>query len=206
MANGVRKPGRRPSYKVMIFMLETIELKTNRLKLRQWKESDLPHFAEITADPEVMKYFPNPLSRTESDELAHKIQSLISMQGWGLWAVEELKNNTFIGFVGLHKTLPELPFSPCIEIGWRLSKKYWGNGYATEAAKEVIKHAFSVLNLSAIYSFTPVNNTRSRALIGRLEMHNTHQNFEHPSISVGSPNKEHVLFKLTKEQWRQTAA
>ncbi len=185
-------------------MLEIIELKTNRLKLRQWKESDLPPFAEMTSDPEVMKYFPNPLSRTKSDELAHKIQSLISTHGWGLWAVEELKNNKFIGFVGLHKTLPELPFSPSIEIGWRLSRKYWGKGYASEAAKEVLKHAFGVLDLPEIYSFAAVNNSRSIALMARLTMHNTRQNFEHPSVSVGSPNREHVLFKLTKEQWRKT--
>ncbi len=174
-------------------MGETIELKTNRLKLRQWKKSGFFPFAEMIPDPEVMQYFPNPLNRTESDELAHKIQSLISTRGWSSWAVEALKNNTFIGFVGLHKILPELAFSPSIEIGWRLSRKYWGQGYATEAAEEALEYAFSRLNLSEIYSFAAVNNSRSIASMERLKMHNTQQNFEHSSVSVGRPKSPNAI-------------
>ena len=136
--------------------------------------------------------------------MARKIQSLISARGWGFWAVEEKKSKRFLGFVGLHVPLPELPFSPCVEIGWRLAKEYWGKGYATEAAKASLEVAFGPLNLTEVYSFTPVGNTRSRAVMERLNMLNTRNNFEHPNVPVGNPLREHVLYKLTKERWNDT--
>lgn len=186
-------------------MLEVIESETDRLKLRQWKKEDWPIFAKINADPVVMEYFPNTLCEFESNKLAEKIYSLISDRGWGFWAVEEKDQGDFIGFVGLHTPLPELPFSPCVEIGWRLAKDHWGKGYATEAAKAAMKVAFEHLGLSEVYSFTSVENLRSRAVMERLYMLNTHKNFEHPDIPLGNQLREHVLFKLTKERWRTHA-
>jgi RimJ/RimL family protein N-acetyltransferase len=186
-------------------MVHIIELETERLRLRQWKEIDYPVFACMNADPVVMEFFPGTMKKSESDELANKIKSLISKRGWGFWAVEEKKNNQFIGFVGLHEPIQELPFSPCVEIGWRLAKEFWGKGYATEAAKEALKLAFEYLNLLRIYSFTAVGNFRSRAVMEKLNMVNTNQNFEHPQVPVGNPLREHVLYMLTKEQWKETA-
>ena len=185
-------------------MTKIIELETERLTLRQWKESDYPAFSELNADSEVMAYFPKTMSRAESDEMADKIKSLISERGWGLWAVEEKKSTRFVGFVGLHKPVPELPFSPCVEIGWRLAKQYWGKGYATEASKKVLTFAFGSLNLARVYSFTSVANLRSRAVMERLNMINTNKNFEHPEVPVANPLREHVLYELTKERWHAT--
>lgn len=183
-------------------MSKIIKFETERLKLRQWNDNDYSAFADLNSDPKVMEYFPSLMSKNESDEMASKIKSLISTKGWGFWAVEERKNSKFIGFVGLHEPLPELPFSPCVEIGWRLSKDNWGKGYATEAAKEVIKYAFESLELPEVYSFTPVENSRSRAVMERLNMVNTNQNFEHPKVPVGHSLREHVLYKLTKMGWK----
>ena len=185
-------------------MVQVIELETERLKLRQWKDSDFPIFAEINSDPVVMEYYPSIMNKTESYEMASNLKSLISKRGWGFWAVEETIKKQFIGFVGLHEPIQELPFSPCVEIGWRLSKEFWGKGYATEAAKAAMKIAFQHLNLLKIYSFTSVANLRSRAVMERLNMVNTNQNFEHPKVPVGNPLREHVLYELTKEQWKET--
>jgi RimJ/RimL family protein N-acetyltransferase len=182
-------------------MSQIIELETERLKLRQWKESDYPSFAKMNADAEVMKYYPSLMNQTESDEMAHNIQGFISERGWGFWAVEEKINKHFIGFVGLHERIEALPFCPCVEIGWRLATEYWGKGYATEAAKAALHFAFGSLALSEVYSFTSLHNLRSRAVMERLNMVNTHQNFEHPKVPVGNPLREHVLYRLTREQW-----
>ena len=182
-------------------MGKLIELETSRLKLRQWRKQDFPVFAAINADTTVMKYYPNTLSEKESNELANRIQSLISERGWGFWAVEEKNGEEFIGFVGLHIPTAELPCTPCVEIGWRLAKSLWGNGYATEAAKAALNVAFEQLSLSEVYSFTSVGNARSRSVMERIGMVNTGDNFEHPDIPPGHQLREHVLYKLTKEQW-----
>lgn len=177
------------------------ELETDRLKLRQWLPSDYAAFAELNADPEVMEYFPNTLSLTESNAFAKKIETIISNQAWGFWAVELKSTKSFIGFVGLHQANPELPFSPSVEIGWRLSKKYWNNGYATEAARTALKFAFEILNLNEVVSFTSLKNKRSEAVMQRLNMINTNQNFQHPKVPIGHQLREHVLYKITKSQW-----
>lgn len=169
--------------------------------MRQWKQDDWPIFAKINADPAVMEYFPNPLSESESHAIADKIQSLINEQGWGFWAVEVKASTSFIGFVGLNKVLPVLPFYPAVEIGWHLSRTSWGHGYATEAAKAALTVAFETLKLTEVCSFASRDNARSIAVMDRLNMVNAQQNFEHPVVPANSPLREHVLFKITREQW-----
>ena len=183
-------------------MREAEELETERLILRQWKDSDYPLFAEMSSDPVVMEFYPSTLSREESDAMANKIKGLIADQSWGFWAVERKKDQEFIGFVGLHKPTYELPVTECVEVGWRLRKEYWGKGYATEAAKEALRFGFETLKLKEIYSFASVLNKRSWAVMERLNMSNTGNNFEHPSIPKGHSLREHVLYKITNEQWK----
>lgn len=182
-------------------MSKVIELRTDRLILRQWKKEDFPAFARMNADPVVMEYYPDTLSEDESNSMAHKLESLISERSWGFWAVETIKENRFIGFVGLHKPTYELPVSPCVEIGWRLAKEYWGSGYATEAAEASLRFAFVNLGLNEVYSFTSVSNKKSRSVMERLNMQNTGKNFEHPIIPENHSLREHVLYKITKDQW-----
>ena len=98
-----------------------------------------------------------------------------------------------------------LPFTPCTEIGWRLSNKYWGNGYATEAANVALKYAFEILQLNEVFSFTSLQNRKSKAVMERLNMVNTMQNFEHPNLPVGHILQEHILYKITKSQWKNNA-
>ena len=102
-------------------MKNIFEVETERLMLRQWRKSDYEPLAAMNADPKVMEFFPNLLDHAQSDALAEKIKNLIATRGWGFWAVEQKNGEPFIGFVGLHIPEPELPFGPCIEIGWRLA-------------------------------------------------------------------------------------
>ena len=183
--------------------MEIVELQSNRLKLRQWKDSDLITFAKLSADQEVMRFYPSTLNKNESDDLACKIKGLIAKRGWGFWAVEELKTEKFIGFVGLHEPTYDLPVTPCVEIGWRLAKEYWGKGYATEASNISLDFAFNKLNLDKIYSFTSVANIKSRAVMERIGMVNINKNFEHPNIPKGHVLREHVLYRITQDEWQK---
>jgi len=171
------------------------------LLLRPWREEDFPLFTQLNADPEVMAYFPNTLSATESDAMANRIKSLIEEKGWGFWAVEHVKDKAFMGFVGLNEPTYDLPVNPCIEIGWRLVKKYWGKGYASEAGLAALKVAFETLHLNEVYAFTPVSNLKSRAVMQRLGMINTDKNFEHPMVPENHVLREHVLYKIDKQSW-----
>lgn len=181
-------------------------IETERLYLRQWQASDFAIFAAMNADAEVMRYFPKPLSSTVSDVIANKCQQLIADNGWGFWALSlkehSKKAGTFIGFVGLNNTHADLPCAPCVEIAWRLHKDYWGQGYATEAAQASLTFAFEALKLAEVVAFTAVINKPSQRVMERLGMINTQDNFNHPALTSSHPLAEHVLYKITQEQWQ----
>ena len=182
---------------------KTIELKTERLLLRQWREEDSALFAELNADPRVMEFYPNLLSCQESNAAAAKFKLLIKQNGWGFWAVETISERAFIGLVGLHKPAYKLPFGgPCVEIGWRIASAYWGKGYATEAANACLDFAFDKLALSEVFSFASVGNIKSRAVMERLSMVNLRTNFDHPTIPPNSPLRKHVVYKIDLQRWR----
>ncbi|MCG7893631.1 MAG: GNAT family N-acetyltransferase [Candidatus Thiodiazotropha taylori] len=183
-------------------MVNPIEISTQRLLLRPWRSSDLEPFAQLNADPEVMSYFPDTLSREQSDDLAQRCQQLIQQRGWGFWAVEHKSSDTFIGFLGLHVPSADLPFSPCVEIGWRLAQSHWGSGYATEGGRAALQVAFDQLNLEEVVSFTAVGNRRSRRVMERLGMGDSTENFEHPAIPPGHHLRQHCLYRITHAAWQ----
>lgn len=171
--------------------------------LRQWTPEDREPFAALNADPRVMEYFPARLARAESDALADRCQSSIADRGWGLWAAELKQSRQFIGFVGLHATSAELPFSPCVEIGWRLAFEHWGKGLATEAARGALHVGFVSLGLPEVLSFTAVQNLRSRAVMERLSMRES-GTFEHPRVAGSSGLRLHCLYRLNSAEYRAT--
>lgn len=181
-------------------------IETERLYLRQWQASDFAIFAAMNADPEVMKYFPKLLSAKVSDIIASKCQQLIEGNGWGFWALSlkegSNKNDDFIGFVGLNQTHADMFFAPCVEIAWRLRKEFWGQGYATEAARASLDFAFSELALEGVVAFTAVINKRSQLLMKRIRMTDTQNNFYHPALESNHLLAEHVLYKITRQQWQ----
>lgn len=176
-------------------------LESERLYLRQWQASDFAVFAEMNADAEVMRYFPKILSAALSDTIASKCQQLIKDNGWGFWAVSLKQSDAFIGMVGLNQTHADMPFAPSVEIGWRLDREYWGQGYAIEAAQASLRFAFEVLALSEVVAFTAVVNERAQKLMQRLGMVNTQNDFYHPMLNSSHLSAEHVLYKITKGQW-----
>jgi RimJ/RimL family protein N-acetyltransferase len=178
-----------------------IEFNTERLHLRQWRESDYAPFAAMNADPRVMEFFPALLSSVESDALATDIRARIARRAWGFWAVEIPGAAPFIGFVGLNVPGYAIPASPCVEIGWRLAAEHWGKGYASEASRGALRVAFEVLELPEVVAFTAVGNLRSRAVMERIGMRNSEENFEHPRVALGHPLREHVLYRMSRERW-----
>ncbi len=186
-------------------MLQLIEFSTERLRLRQWREADREPFARLNADRRVMEFFPNLLDRAASDAMMTRIQAKMRDRGWGWWVVELASTQEFVGFVGLNIPAPELPCSPCVEVGWRLAFDYWGKGYATEAAQGALSVGFERLDLDEIVSFTAVCNLRSRAVMERLHMKKARDTFLHPSLPPQHPLAEHCLYRLPREVWLESA-
>lgn len=166
--------------------------------LRRWREDDKEPFAALNADPVVMEHFPATLSREDSDALAERIEAGFDEHGFGLWAVEA--DGEFIGFTGLSVPRFTAPFTPCVEIGWRLARSAWGRGYATEAARASLEDGFGRAGLTEVISFTAVQNVRSQAVMGRLGMtHDPADDFDHPALPAGHPLRRHVLYRIRRQ-------
>src|SRR5215470_1314033 len=155
---------------------------TERLILRRWQHVDRDPFSRMNADPLVMEFMPSLLSPPESDALVDHIEAHFRERGFGLCAVELRQNRSFVGFVGLAVPPFRAIFTPCVEIGWRLSPEYWGQGLATEGAREIVRHAFEELGVKDLVSFTVPSNGRSRRVMEKLGMtHNPADDFDHPN-------------------------
>ena len=166
-----------------------------RLILRQWNETDLEPFAAMNADPEVMEFFPQLLTREQSLASMESLKRGIEERGWGLWAVEI--EHEFAGLTGLAEPKFEAHFTPCIEIGWRFQRRFWGRGYALEAARVALRFAFERLCLGEVVAFTAQLNERSQRLMRRLGMtHSAGNDFEHPVLPAGHPLRRHVLYRI----------
>lgn len=170
-------------------------LETERLILRQWKERDYFPFIKMGLDPKVMEYFPSLLSEDESLEFINKAKEIIDKNKWGFWAIELKQSREFIGFIGLHNQPEQFNFSPCVEIGWRLAKEYWGKGYATEGAKAALEYAFNNLNLNKVVSFTADSNIPSESVMKKLGMTKVGE-FNHPKLTSGHHLEKHVLYEI----------
>lgn len=174
------------------------DIRTPRLVLRPWRETDLPAYAALNADAEVRRWFNGTLTREESNIQATKLQEHIAAHGFGFWAVEVPSVAPFVGFVGLqHVTFPA-PFTPTVEVGWRLARAHWGNGYATEAAQAALAHGFGPLALPEIVAFAVVGNLASIRVMERICMRrNPADDFDYPGMSEGDPLRRHVLYRAT---------
>jgi RimJ/RimL family protein N-acetyltransferase len=175
-------------------------LKTERLLLRRWRDSDRLPFQQMNADPRVMEFFPAGLSPAESDALIDRAQAHFDRHGFGPFAVELLENQFFIGFIGLSIPNFDAPFMPAVEIGWRLAFDCRGRGLATEGARAVVNYGFEELGLDNLVSFTVPENLRSRSVMEKLGMtHDPHDDFDHPRLPEGHPMRRHVLYRLTSK-------
>jgi RimJ/RimL family protein N-acetyltransferase len=178
-------------------------LTTPRLTLRQWRASDVPPFAALNADPVAMEFMGGCLTHRQSADFARRAETELAQRGWGLWALELRAGGEFLGYAGLSVPTFAAHFMPCVEVGWRLRREHWGHGYATEAARECLRFAFTTLELPEVVSFTAAGNARSRAVMQRLGMHHDARgDFAHPRLPPGHALRPHVLYRLGREQWR----
>lgn len=172
---------------------------TARLVLRGFRPDDRPAFASMNADPEVMRFFPAPLTRAESDALIDRSLASFAAGRTGFWAVAHRDDGAFVGAVALLEPTFEAPFTPCLEIGWRLARAWWGQGLATEAARALLAHAFGPLARREVVSFTTAGNHPSRRVMQRLGMsHDPADDFDHPRLPPGHPLRRHVLYRLAR--------
>jgi RimJ/RimL family protein N-acetyltransferase len=166
-----------------------------KLTLRQWRDSDLEPYAEMNADPEVMRHFPALLSHEESKTSLEKQRRAINERGWGLWVVDV--DGVFAGFTGLNPPNFTAHFTPCIEVAWRFRREFWGRSLAYRAAREVLTFGFVALKLNEIVSFTATTNLRSQRLMERLGFQRDQAgDFEHPLLPEGHALRRHVLYRL----------
>lgn len=184
-------------------------LRTARILLRPWTDDDLEPFARLNADPEVMRHFPAPLDRAASDALAGRIREGFARRGFGLWAVELPGEAPFLGFVGLSAPSFPLPVprppSPCIEVGWRLARAWWGRGLAPEAAAAALEFGFERAGLAEIVSFTAEINAPSRRVMEKIGMRrDPADDFDHPALPKGDPLRRHVLYRRGRNDPRRS--
>jgi RimJ/RimL family protein N-acetyltransferase len=172
-------------------------LRTDRLIMRRWQESDREPFAALNADAHTMRFFPNTLDRAASDAMIEGIEARFEHQGFGLWALEIAESGEFIGFTGLNPMPEGVPGAGGTEVGWRLARSAWHHGYATEAATAAVDVAFNGVGLAEIFSMTAVLNEPSQAVMRRLGL-TEYARFEHPRIPLGNQLRPHVAYRKAR--------
>jgi len=173
------------------------DLVTERLHLHPLTAADLDLVALLGADERVMLWFGGTLSRAQSAvwldvRLAHWRE-----HGYGRFLVWH--DDAFVGIVGLSRFDFDAGIVPGIEIAWRLVFDQWGRGYATEAARAVLRDGADRVNLDprSIIAVTTPSNVRSRAVMERLGMvRSPDETFEHPNVPAGSPPCTHVVYRM----------
>jgi RimJ/RimL family protein N-acetyltransferase len=142
-------------------------LETERLRLRGLGKHDLGDYADLHADAEVLRYLrsgPDPWDRARSWRHLAFLLGHWQLGGVGMWAVEEKETGAFLGVVGF--AMPE--GWPGFELAWILAKRWWGQGYATEAARKALDYAFDVLVVDRVISLIHPENRASIGVAERL--------------------------------------
>lgn len=173
------------------------ELRTDRLLLRRWRDSDLAPWAAMNADPEVRQYLGELQTREQSDAVVARMRAEFDARGFGWWALESRETGEFVGRAGLDVVGEDMPFTG-VDIGWRLTRSAWGHGYATEAATACLTFGFETLGLPEIVATTTADNLRSQAVMRRLGMtHDPADDFDDPSVPEG-PLRRCVLYRISR--------
>lgn len=182
-------------------------IRTDRLLLRRWRDSDRAPFAAMNGDPAVMEHMQGLMSAEASDAFLERIERHWDEHGWGLWAVEVRGVELFVGYVGLWPA--DYVANGVVEVGWRLARAHWGNGYATEGAAEALRFGFTDVGLDEIVSFTVPQNVRSRRVMERIGLvRDAAGDFDHPRVDpVAYPHLvPHVFYRLTRQGWLAATA
>jgi RimJ/RimL family protein N-acetyltransferase len=178
-------------------------LQTDRLILRRWREDDLAPFAAMNDDPLTLRFMPGVMTAEETRAQIARFEAHHRLHGFGVWAVEAPEVAPLVGYVGLQRVGFEAPFTPAVEIGWRLAPAFWGKGYATEGAKAALRTGFEDLNLDQIVSFTVLANKPSWSVMERLGMmRDPAEDFDHPRLPAAHALRRHILYRMDRARWR----
>jgi RimJ/RimL family protein N-acetyltransferase len=169
--------------------------KSERLGFRNWRISDVKAMAEICADEDVMEFFPGVLSKVQVRAFIDRMKQQLAKKGYCYFAVDTLENEQFIGFIGLSQKDFEADFTPCVDIGWRLDKKVWGQGYATEGARRCLDYGFQELGLDRVFAIAPRINRKSIEVMKKIGMKKVKQ-FFHPQLKDDSRLQDCVLYEI----------
>ena len=143
-------------------------IETERLVLRCWTEAERIPFLAMCADPEVMHDYGGGWDPDYANETFDRYLTAHHRDGFGKWAIRRKDGGDFIGWCGIAPIWPALPPSPGFEIGWRLVRRAWGAGYASEAARASLSDIFGRTDVAEVISFTSPTNTRSLSVMGRV--------------------------------------
>ncbi|MGS2764084.1 GNAT family N-acetyltransferase [Sinomicrobium sp. M5D2P9] len=174
--------------------------KSERLGFRNWTINDLTEFAKINADSEVMEHFPKPLTENESLEFIKRMQTHYEKNRYNYFATEILETGEFIGFIGLVDQDYKTDFTPATDIGWRLKKSVWGQGFATEGAKKCLEFAFNELKLEKVISICTVNNHKSENVMKKIGMVEKGR-FNHPKLKAYPEYEKCICYEINKNLW-----
>jgi RimJ/RimL family protein N-acetyltransferase len=182
-------------------MATPIQLQTERLILRDWRDEDRAPFARIGADPEVMRFYPSTLTREQSDQFIDGMHAHIAAHGWGFWAVELRATGELIGFTGV-RSASGLPIPPGLEAGWRVGREHWRRGYASEAASACFSFAFGQLGVERVLAVTALPNLASQAVMRKIGMRQMPEwEFVHPRVPAAHPLQRHCVYAAERSAW-----
>lgn len=174
-------------------------IKTERLGLRNWQTKDIVPAKTMNSDNTVMEFFPSIWSQKQTEDFIQRMRKHFRKHEFCYFAVDELETGKFIGFIGLMHQTYITPFTPFIDVGWRLVPEAWGQGFATEGAKACLNFAFAELNLKEVYAIAPELNKKSKRVMEKLGMYK-YSHFLHPKIAIENPLRKCVAYKVVKKQ------
>lgn len=178
---------------------DTYIFKSERLGFRNWNSKDLDEFVKLNSDKEVMEYFPELLSKKKVVDLIEKLKHHFKKNGFTYYATEVLETKEFIGMIGLAHQKYKTIYTPAIDIGWRLKKSAWGNGYATEGAKRCLEYAFNELNIQKVIAVCTVHNKKSEKVMQKIGMVKK-GSFMHPEVSMYPEYQHHFCYQIHKPE------
>lgn len=172
-------------------------IETDRLVLRGWRAGDAAPFHAMGQDAEVMLFLGPPPSEAHSAEVIDRQNAMLAEHGYCFWALERKTDGAFIGFCGIKPGIANAPIEGQAEIGWRLARDCWGQGYAREAAEATLAWTWINTAEPLVAAVTVADNRRSRGLMERLGMTRfPDEDFDHPDLAEGDPLRCHVVYRL----------
>jgi RimJ/RimL family protein N-acetyltransferase len=171
-------------------------IETERLTLREWQDADLPPFAAMGRDPDVMAFIGPLQGKDEARAAIERQRGFQAVHGHCFWAVERRDDGMFLGFCGLKPGAAGTPIAHDVEIGWRLARHAWGQGYAREAAAATLDWGWAQ-GMPRIAAITVPANVRSWRLMERLGMRRLpDQDFAHPALGPDDPLSHHIVYVI----------